>query len=55
MSSLFGTYLAKGDLTPLLEYEDNLDKITLKDIQDIAKRYFDNSKSTTIIFKGVKK
>ena len=55
IASLFGSYLAKGDLEPLLKYEDNLDKITLKDIQDIAKKYFDNQKSTTIIFKGVKK
>ncbi len=48
VASLYGSYLAKGDLKPLLEYEDNLGKITLKDIQDIAKKYFDNNKSTTI-------
>ncbi len=52
VASLFGEYLAKGNLQPLLEYEDNLDKITLKDIQDVAKKYFDNSKSTTIVLKG---
>jgi len=52
VASLFGSYLAKGDLTPLLEYEDNLDKITLKTLQEVAKKYFDNNKSTTIILKG---
>ena len=51
VASLFGSYLAKGDLKPLLEYEDNLDKITLKDIQDVANRYFDNNRSTTIIMR----
>jgi len=52
VASLFGSYLAKGDLKPLLEYEDNLDKITLKTLQEVAKKYFDNNKSTTIILKG---
>jgi len=51
VASLYGSYLAKGDLKPLLEYEDNLGKITLKDIQDIAKKYFDNNRSTTIILR----
>ncbi len=51
VASLFGSYLAKGDLKPLLEYEDNLDKITLKDIQDVANKYFDNNISTTIIMR----
>ena len=51
VASLFGSYLAKGDLKPLLEYEDNLDKITLKDIQDVANKYFDNNRSTTIIMR----
>jgi predicted Zn-dependent peptidase len=55
IASLFGSYLAKGNLKPLLEYEDNLDKITLKDIQEVAKKYFDNNKSTTLIFKGAKR
>jgi predicted Zn-dependent peptidase len=55
IASLYGSYLAKGNLKPLLEYEDNLDKITLKDIQEVAKKYFDNNKSTTLIFKGAKK
>ena len=55
VTTMFGSYLAKGDLKPLLEYEDNLDKITLKDIQKVAKKYFDNNKSTTIIMNGVKK
>lgn len=52
IATLFGGYLARGDLKPLLNYEDNLDKITLKDIQNAAKKYFDNNLSTTIILRS---
>jgi predicted Zn-dependent peptidase len=51
VAGLYGEYLVKGNLDPLLEYEEKLDKITLKDIQDVAKKYFDHSKSTTVILK----
>ena len=54
IANLFGDYLAKGNLQPLLEYEDNLDKITSKDIQRVAKKYFDNNISTTIILRREK-
>ncbi len=54
IANLFADYLAKGNLQPLLEYEDNLDKITSKDIQRVAKKYFDNNKSTTIILRREK-
>ncbi len=52
VATLFGSYLAKGDIKPLLNYEENLDKITLKTIQNVANRYFDNNKSTTIILRS---
>ena len=51
VASLFGDYYAKGDINPLLTYEDTLDKITLKDIKEVANRYFDNDYSTTVILK----
>jgi predicted Zn-dependent peptidase len=51
VSSLFGEYLAKGDIKPLLEYEDKLDKLTIKDISKVAKKYFDSNYSTTVILK----
>jgi len=51
VASLYGDYLAKGSLEPLLEYEENLDKITLKDIVRVAKKYFDHDHSTTVILK----
>lgn len=52
--TLFGSYLVKGNIKPLLEYEDKLDKITLKDITTIANRYFDNNLSTTLILRSSK-
>jgi len=51
VTELYGDYLVKGDLKPLLEYEEKLDKITLKDISDAAKKYFDHNFSTTVILK----
>ena len=51
VASLYGDYLVKGNLEPLLKYEENLDKITLKDIVRVAKKYFDHDYSTTVILK----
>lgn len=51
LSDLYGGYLVRGDLTPLLKYEENLDKITPKMIQDVARRYFDHDKATTVILR----
>jgi len=55
VASLYGDYLVKGDLTPLLEYEENLDKITLKDIVRVAKKYFNHDYATTVILKAASK
>jgi predicted Zn-dependent peptidase len=51
VAGLYGDYLVKGNIQPLLEYEEKLDKITLKDISDTAKKYFDHNLSTTVILK----
>ncbi len=51
VAGLYGDYYVKGNVQPLLEYEEKLDKITLKDISDIAKKYFDHNFSTTVILK----
>ena len=51
VAGLFGDYYIKGNIKPLLEYEEKLDKITLKDISTIAKKYFDHNLSTTVILK----
>lgn len=51
VAGLYGDYYVKGNINPLLEYEGKLDKITLKDISDTAKKYFDHNFSTTVILK----
>jgi len=51
VADLFGDYYARGNIKPLLEYEEKLDKITLKDITRVAKKYFDSNFSTTVILK----
>jgi len=51
LSDLYGGYLVRGNLTPLLEYEENLDKITPELISIVANRYFDNDRATTMILR----
>jgi len=51
VAGLYGDYYVKGNIKPLLEYEEKLDKITLKDISNVAKKYFDHDFSTTVILK----
>ncbi len=51
LSDLYGGYLVRGDLSPLLEYEENLDKITPEVIRTVANKYFDNHKATTVILR----
>lgn len=51
VANLFGSYFVRGDLTPLLTYEDNIEKITQEKVQKTAQKYFDFDKSTTIILK----
>ena len=51
VSSLFGSYLARGNIKPLLKYEENLDKITPEMVTAVAKKYFDNDLATILIMK----
>lgn len=51
VASLYGSYFARGDIKPLLEYEDNFDKITKDDIVNVAKKYFIPTASTTIFLR----
>lgn len=51
VASLYGSYFARGDIKPLLEYEDNFDKISKNDVVNVAKKYFIDSTSTTIFLR----
>ncbi|TKX34192.1 M16 family metallopeptidase [Campylobacter taeniopygiae] len=51
VSNIYGSYLARGDLKPLLNYEEKIEKLTLLDLQKCAKKYFDEENSTTLILR----
>ncbi len=51
ISNLFGSYLARGDIKPLINYLENINKLKKDDIVKVAKKYFKKENSTTIILK----
>ena len=51
VANLYGSYLVRGNLSPLLTYEDDINKITPKKVKEIANKYFNFDKSTTLILK----
>lgn len=51
VANLFGSYLARGDISPLLQYEDAINNLSAKDIKEVANRYLNKNSSTTIILK----
>ncbi len=54
VANLYGSYLVRGDINPLLTYEENVNKLSAKDLKDAANKYFDFDKSTTLILKKKK-
>ncbi|WP_254240821.1 M16 family metallopeptidase [Aliarcobacter skirrowii] len=54
VASLFGNYFVRGNIKPLLEYEKNLESLTVEDIVNVAKKYLVSKNSTTIILKDDK-
>ncbi len=50
-ADLFGTYFAKGDISPLIDYEEHISKLTTEEIKNVANKYFNKENSTTIILK----
>jgi predicted Zn-dependent peptidase len=51
VANLYGSYLVRGDITPLENYEENVNKITAKKVQKVAQKYFNFDNSTTVILK----
>lgn len=51
VSSLYGDFIAKGDLKPLLDYEKNVEALQVEDLIRAAKKYFKDSQSTTAILR----
>jgi len=51
VGDLFGGFLARGDLEPLMHYEDNINALNVQDIQEVAIKYFNETQSTTVILR----
>lgn len=54
VASLFGNYLVRGNLNPLLEYEKKLEELNVEDIVNVAKKYLNSKNSTTLVLKQEK-
>ena len=52
VASLYGSYLVRGDIAPLMDYEKNIDELKLDTIKEVANKYFTKDNSTTVILKG---
>lgn len=53
--SIFGSYLARGDINPLLNYEKDIYALKPNTIKEVANRYFRTKNSTTLILKKEEK
>lgn len=51
LASLYGSYFAKGDVTPLIEYEDRINQLKKEDIANVIKTYLVPQTSTTVILR----
>jgi len=51
VADLFGSYLARGDIAPLMQYESAIEALSPDEIQKIAKHYLIPEKSTTLILR----
>jgi len=49
--STYGSYLARGDITPLLNYEKDIYALKPENIKEVANKYFNTKNSTTLILK----
>ena len=55
VASLYGSYLVRDNIKPLLNYEKTVDKLTKEDLINVAKKYLIKSNSTTVILKQEEK
>ncbi|WP_457597481.1 M16 family metallopeptidase [Hydrogenimonas sp.] len=51
VADLFGSYLARGDIEPLLHYEEHIDALTPKMVQEVARKYLLPDRATTVILR----
>ena len=51
VANLFSSYLARGDLEPLMKYEEEINNLSKDKIQEIAKKYLNKQNSLTMILR----
>ena len=51
VSRMFGDYLARGNLQPLLDYEKEVEALSGESLQAMAKKYLNEKTSTTLILR----
>ncbi|MFW6307412.1 MAG: M16 family metallopeptidase, partial [Campylobacterales bacterium] len=51
VADLYGGYFAKGNIEPLFRYEESLNALSLKEIEEVANRYFDKNIMSVVILK----
>ncbi|MBS4274690.1 M16 family metallopeptidase [Campylobacter vulpis] len=51
LANIYGSYLARGDLSPLLNYEKNIATLEVEDLIKVASKYFVKENSTTLILR----
>jgi len=51
VADMYGSYLARGNIEPLFEYEDSLNALSLEEITRVANEYFKDEKMTSVILK----
>ena len=55
VTTLFGSYIVRGDIKPLMEFEESVDKLDSKTIVEVVKKYLTKNNSTTVILRKGKK
>lgn len=55
VASLYGSFLVRDNIQPLLNYEKNVEKLTKEDLINVANKYLNKSNSTTVILKEEEK
>lgn len=51
VASLYGSFLVRDNIKPLLDYEKNVEKLKKEDLINVANKYLIKSNSTTVILK----
>lgn len=52
VAGLFGAFLARGDLRPLLEFEAEFEKLTLENLIEVANKYFTHDSLSVAILQN---